>query len=327
VNSEDQQYLCNYLDAGGALYMEGADVGYNYDGTPLFDCFGASYLYQGSNNEVSSVTGQAGTITDGMNFTYNGGSDSHYSIDQLGTTSGSLLFECEAGHGRTVASDCRGFRTIISSFIMGALADGTGDNTKAHLMEQYLSFLDVDYTAQGEVNGYIIDEDTHQPVEGVIVSVGAHQCITDADGYFSLILDEGVYQLSCIHADYNTYNYGDILVVAGDSTVLAMQLDPLVNAGTPVVVKPFLRNYPNPFNPTTEICFSVGSEAVDEVTVAIYNIKGQMVQKMQTSTTSGLGSVHWDGDDATGKPVASGVYFCRIQAGATILKHKMVMMK
>jgi flagellar hook assembly protein FlgD len=66
---------------------------------------------------------------------------------------------------------------------------------------------------------------------------------------------------------------------------------------------------------------------VDEVTVAIYNIKGQMVQKMQTSTTSGLGSVHWDGDDATGKPVASGVYFCRIQAGTTILKHKMVMMK
>jgi hypothetical protein len=37
--------------------------------------------------------------------------------------------------------------------------------------------------------------------------------------------------------------------------------------------------------------------------------------------------VHWDGDDATGKPVSSGVYFCRIQADTTTLTHKMVMMK
>jgi flagellar hook assembly protein FlgD len=89
----------------------------------------------------------------------------------------------------------------------------------------------------------------------------------------------------------------------------------------------FVCNSPNPFNPSTTIRFSIATQASDVVSVDIYNSKGQKVQELVTQMEAGLGSVHWDGDDATGKPVSSGVYFCRIQADTTTLTHKMVMMK
>jgi hypothetical protein len=89
----------------------------------------------------------------------------------------------------------------------------------------------------------------------------------------------------------------------------------------------FVCNSPNPFNPSTTIRFSIATHASDVVSVDIYNSKGQKVQELVTQMEAGLGSVHWDGDDATGKPVSSGVYFCRIQADTTTLTHKMVMMK
>ncbi|MBT5419938.1 MAG: T9SS type A sorting domain-containing protein, partial [Candidatus Cloacimonetes bacterium] len=70
-------------------------------------------------------------------------------------------------------------------------------------------------------------------------------------------------------------------------------------------------NYPNPFNPTTNISFAIPNES--KVEIEIYNIKGQLVKTIaNTSFEQGKHSVMWHGDDKVGKSVASGIYFYKL---------------
>ncbi len=86
------------------------------------------------------------------------------------------------------------------------------------------------------------------------------------------------------------------------------------------------QNRPNPFNPTTEISFSLPKPA--EVNLTIYNILGEKVVTLTEGTrTAGVHTVTWDGRDSRGNTVASGVYFYRLDAGDFTATKKMLMMK
>ncbi len=67
-------------------------------------------------------------------------------------------------------------------------------------------------------------------------------------------------------------------------------------------------NYPNPFNPTTNINFSLKADS--RVSLVIYNIRGQRVKTLvNDNMQAGWHSIVWDGRDDNGKSVSSGVYF------------------
>ena len=69
-----------------------------------------------------------------------------------------------------------------------------------------------------------------------------------------------------------------------------------------------LSNYPNPFNPSTTINFSIKNDS--EVDLSIYNIKGQKIKNLaQNEFTKGSHSIIWNGDDESGESVSSGIYF------------------
>jgi hypothetical protein len=89
------------------------------------------------------------------------------------------------------------------------------------------------------------------------------------------------------------------------------------------------QNFPNPFNPSTNISFSIpGSFSRAQVEVTIYNTLGQMVKKILSGELSaGSHTVRWDGTDGRGAAVASGVYFYRVNAGNSVLVKKMVLLK
>ncbi len=71
------------------------------------------------------------------------------------------------------------------------------------------------------------------------------------------------------------------------------------------------QNYPNPFNSGTTIAFEVSQPV--QATVSIYNVHGAHVrQLLHGKRDSGLHQITWDGADAFGKPVASGVYFYQL---------------
>jgi hypothetical protein len=73
-------------------------------------------------------------------------------------------------------------------------------------------------------------------------------------------------------------------------------------------------NYPNPFNPSTAIEFSLAEEA--EVRLVVYNSLGQPVrQLLDQRLEAGAHRIAWDGRDRQGRSLASGVYFCRLRAG------------
>ena len=87
------------------------------------------------------------------------------------------------------------------------------------------------------------------------------------------------------------------------------------------------QNYPNPFNPTTNIKFSLADQ--QPVTIAIYNVRGQLVNTLMQNQSLQPGShvINWDGTDKAGNTVGSGVYIYRIQAGDFIKAKKMTLIR
>ncbi|MCC7431423.1 T9SS type A sorting domain-containing protein, partial [bacterium] len=86
------------------------------------------------------------------------------------------------------------------------------------------------------------------------------------------------------------------------------------------------QNHPNPFNPTTEIAFSI--QKAGFVNLEIFNILGQKVKSLVSEEKeAGNYNVFWDGNDENGKVVSSGIYFYTIKAGNFSDKKKMVLLK
>ncbi|KAA3618373.1 MAG: T9SS C-terminal target domain-containing protein [Calditrichaeota bacterium] len=86
------------------------------------------------------------------------------------------------------------------------------------------------------------------------------------------------------------------------------------------------RNYPNPFNPETNITYTL--ENAGPVKVSIFNLQGQELRVLVNSTqSSGDHTVRWDGKLANGESAGSGTYIYRIEAGGIITNSKMILMK
>ena len=90
-------------------------------------------------------------------------------------------------------------------------------------------------------------------------------------------------------------------------------------------------NYPNPFNPETWIPYSLATDA--EVQIAIYDTKGTVVRRFDLGHqgtgyyTDRARAAYWDGRNAAGESVASGVYFYQLRAGDFTATRRMVILK
>ncbi len=87
-----------------------------------------------------------------------------------------------------------------------------------------------------------------------------------------------------------------------------------------------LKNYPNPFNPETEISFVLPKK--DFVSLAIYNMKGQKIRTLANrKMRKGNHNLIWKGKNDAGVKVSSGIYFYKLTAGKTSLVKKMTLLK
>ena len=85
-------------------------------------------------------------------------------------------------------------------------------------------------------------------------------------------------------------------------------------------------NYPNPFNPATQISFSLPYE--EEIELIIYNVKGQKVKTLFSGfAEEGTHSLTWNGENEAGRSVSSGIYFYELKTSSRELTRKMLMMK
>ena len=92
-----------------------------------------------------------------------------------------------------------------------------------------------------------------------------------------------------------------------------------------------LPNYPNPFNPETWIPYQLSEPA--EVSLTIYDIQGRVVRDLDLGHQrvgiyqSRVRAAYWDGRNAVGESVASGVYFYTLKAGDFAATRKMLIRK
>ena len=105
----------------------------------------------------------------------------------------------------------------------------------------------------------------------------------------------------------------------------------LTRAEAPPKETVLLANYPNPFNPETWIPYQLAEPA--EVTVTIHSSDGKLVRTLELGQVSAgiyqsrSRAAYWDGRNAAGEPVASGVYFYTLTAGDFSATRKMVIRK
>jgi len=118
-----------------------------------------------------------------------------------------------------------------------------------------------------------------------------------------------------------TYRYR--IVVQEDGVAVASFESSITTPATRVSLG---QNYPNPFNPTTQISFVIDNST--HASLAVFDASGRLVHTLvDRALRPGTFVESWDGRDADGNSVASGVYFFRLTAGKQVLTRKAVLLK
>jgi hypothetical protein len=105
----------------------------------------------------------------------------------------------------------------------------------------------------------------------------------------------------------------------GDSNVKKPFVSPSSTAIEPALS---LRIFPNPFNPTTTIHFSLPTAGI--ISLRIFDVNGRLVREWSNQERSaGEHTIVWDGNDQHGQFVASGMYFSELVFGTLRQVEKM----
>ena len=126
----------------------------------------------------------------------------------------------------------------------------------------------------------------------------------------------------------------DLLIATGDRSPAAMRtliyLQQLIATARPEKTQ-LLANYPNPFNPETWIPYELATDT--NVKITIYNTQGVVIRTLELGQQSAgyyTGrdrAAYWDGRNALGEQVASGIYFYQFETDDMSTMRKMVILK
>ncbi|RKZ18403.1 hypothetical protein DRQ53_00685 [bacterium] len=123
--------------------------------------------------------------------------------------------------------------------------------------------------------------------------------------------------------------------LTGQAQLVSELLDLFGNPGTPGVATPapatrmktaLMGNAPNPFNPSTSIALRIGEAG--RYSLKVYNLRGEFVRTLlDGEIEAGERNVVWDGTDAHGRNVSSGVYLYRLDGKSFTQTQKMALVK
>jgi hypothetical protein len=81
--------------------------------------------------------------------------------------------------------------------------------------------------------------------------------------------------------------------------------------------------FPNPFNPTTRIAYSL-RPTVERVRLTVFDLRGRRIARLVNGMDSGT-SVIWTGKDDRGQPLANGTYVVRLDLGSQTTAARLVL--
>ncbi len=189
------------------------------------------------------------------------------------------------------------------------------------------------------IRGRVTDGENN-PVAGAAVFLSGDRkdtTFTDVSGNYGFIglpigdycvfRDPGIFQYCFTPLESDTFD-----IDFSGTTEISEEVDPY--SPSPKVFH-LHQNYPNPFNPTTAIRFQIGgggykfdTQSCSHVALKIYNLRGKLVRTLvDQELSSGSYRVIWDGKDANGDEVASGIYFCQLRIGSYCQTKKMMLLK
>ncbi|MDA3813104.1 MAG: T9SS type A sorting domain-containing protein [Candidatus Cloacimonetes bacterium] len=179
----------------------------------------------------------------------------------------------------------------------------------------------------GFIAGTVTDSDGNF-LENAEITAGIYSVQTDINGEYEMEVEVGDYTVSCYLEGYEIPDDVQVTVIASETSVADFILEEEVNAENQLL--PFeltlLGNYPNPFNPSTTISFSLPQNT--NTSISIFNLKGQFVKELSNDfLTAGTHQFTWNGKDEKGKKATSGLYFYEIKTDSEIKTGKMLMLK
>lgn len=121
----------------------------------------------------------------------------------------------------------------------------------------------------------------------------------------------------------NIYNYAYAQLTPKDSTITAIDEDANINIPGRYSLS---QNYPNPFNPSTEIKFTIASH--EKVSLVIYDLLGRkIITLVNDDIIPGEHKIVWNGNNDSGRGVASGIYLYKLTTDNYSKVRKMVFLK
>ena len=85
-------------------------------------------------------------------------------------------------------------------------------------------------------------------------------------------------------------------------------------------------SFPNPFNPRVTISFTLAKPGYVKLTV--HDLGGRMVKRLlEMELDAGVHRLDWDGTDRAGRPVSSGRYVCRFEAGGMVDREPLMLVR
>ena len=196
--------------------------------------------------------------------------------------------------------------------------DGTVDNTDAGLVADAMGTSNARYDVNGDGTVNFLDlllvfDNRDAGAAGAPTIVGMKMSAAQID-----IIEEQI----------------DLLIATNDRSPAAMRtlvyLQQLLVTARPEKTQ-LLANYPNPFNPETWIPYELATDT--HVRLTIYNTQGVVIRSLEFGHQSAgyyVGrdrAAYWDGRNALGEQVASGLYFYQLETDEMSLMRKMVILK
>jgi hypothetical protein len=351
LDGQDERSLQDYLNAGGTLFFSSQDYL-----SERFQTFAKNYLHvQNFTPDVwsSSETGVSGDpISSGMNLAMSYPFDNYSDDITPGTNASGTLINSTSNPGalRYPALGTAPYKVVFFAFPFEAIANGTVPNDRATVMKRVVDWL-------------LAPQDYQPPAIAVTAPNGGEEWDVDSEHQITWIASDNntvdsvniyystdggatfPYTIATREANDSTFTW-IVPDTPSDSCILkVVAYDQSLNEAEDVSnaffsiksiadTKPvpeiarfgLYQNHPNPFNPLTCIEFSLGERA--RVTLRVYDISGKVVKTLvQETMPAGRHAATWNGGDESGRPVASGIYVCRLEASGKTAMRKMAVLR
>lgn len=198
-----------------------------------------------------------------------------------------------------------------------ALAEGDNHSLRVTLAWNACPPCDDDGQPLAEAVRYEVFTERNGLEEELVLSV-------EADTTCTLKLNrDGIYRVRVVGYDADDRSsepsvWSDPINAKPDGSAHVFPMEPILPP-----------NRPNPFNPATTIAYSVpgGLASGAPMALEVYDIRGQLVRRFPVDNSPGAHEVLWNGTDARGETVGSGIYLTRFVCGDHTVTRKMTMLK